>query len=57
MEEELDKAGRNLKSTKGQLVHTKNANLGLYKQIQRLEHELREVIGKKEELQMEMVEL
>ncbi len=52
----MDKAGRNLKSTKGQLAHTKNTNLGLYKQIKGLEHELREVIGKME-LQMEMVEL
>ncbi len=53
----MDKAGKNLKSTKGQLAHTKNANLGLYKQIQGLEHELKEVIEKKEELQTEMAEL
>jgi hypothetical protein len=53
LEEEFDKVGRNLKFIKGQVAHTKNANLGLYKQI-RLEHELKEVIGKKDELQMEM---
>jgi len=52
----LDKVDRNLESIKGQFTRTENANLGLYKQIQRLEHELKEVTEKKE-LQMEVEEL
>lgn len=52
----MDKVDRNLESIKGQFTSTENVNLGLYKQIQRLEHELKEVNGKKE-LQMEVEEL
>ncbi len=36
-EQALDKAKKTLKSTKGQLACTEQANIGLYKQIQRLE--------------------
>jgi chromosome segregation ATPase len=57
LEETLDKVDRNLESIKGQLVHIEIAKLGLYKQIQGLEQEFREVTGKKEELQMEVEEL
>ncbi len=48
MEKKLDKADKNRKFIKGHLARTENTNLGVYKQIQGLEHELKEVIGKKE---------